>query len=89
MHSPALQQPGGKTQPDRGVVVAAGQDHACPCLRDPHKGIIQQLDHVQPRQRAIVDVSGNQDDIHGFRFHQRYQLVHEVALGIKHANAVE
>ncbi|MNI86645.1 hypothetical protein D3C73_1437540 [compost metagenome] len=70
-------------------MIAAGQDDAGPCLGDAHEGVIKQFHHVQARQGAIVDIPCNQHDVNGLGFHQRHQLVHEVALGIKHANAVE
>ena len=42
VHSPALQQPGGKAEPDGGVVVAAGQHHLRPGAGQPHQRVVEQ-----------------------------------------------
>ncbi len=46
-------------------------------------------DDVDPRQGTVVDVAGDQDDVHLFRADEVDQLVDEALLGVQHADAVE
>lgn len=89
MHAPALQKTGRKAQPDRRIMVPAGQYDPRSGCGEPHKRIIQQAHDVHPGQRPIIDISSNQDDIHGLFPHAPHKLVYEGPLGFKHPNAVE
>ena len=70
-------------------MVAAGQDNLGAGAREAHQGVIQQADDVDSRQRAVIDVPGDEDDVHRLFPDKRHELVNEVALGIQHADAVE
>jgi hypothetical protein len=70
-------------------VVAAGEHYGGPGLGNTHQGVVEKFDDVESRQGAIIDVTRNEDDVYRLRFHEGHELVHETALGFKHANAVE
>ena len=70
-------------------MVAAGEDHLRPGSRQPDQRIVKEADHVNPRQGTVVDVAGDQDDVHLFRADEVDQLVDEALLGVQHADAVE
>ncbi len=67
VHSAALQQAGGEAQTDGGVVVAAGQYHLGTRRRQPDQGVIQQAHDVDARQCAVVDITGDQDNVNRIR----------------------
>ena len=64
VHSAALQQPGGEAEPDGGIVVAAGEDHLGAGAGQPDQGVVEQADDVDAGQGTVVDVTGDQDDVH-------------------------
>ena len=51
-----LAEPGAEAEPDRGVMIAAGQDHRYVGLREAQQGRVEQPDGVERGHRAIVDV---------------------------------
>ena len=89
MDAAPFQQPGGKSQPDGGVMVAAGQHHVGAGAGQPDKGVVQQPDDVDAGQGAVIHVAGDEDHIDGQFLDRRDQLVDKGALGIQHADAVE
>ncbi len=89
VHSTAFQQPRSEAQADGGIMVAAGQDHCGPGVGDAYQRLIQQFHDVESRQRTIVDIAGDQDDVNGLRGDEGDQLVHEAALRVKHPDTVE
>ena len=46
-------------------MVAAGQHNLGAGAGEAHQGVIQQADDVDSRQCAVVDVPGDEDDVHG------------------------
>lgn len=70
-------------------MVSAGENHLRTRLRQPHEGVVQQADHVNSRQGAIVDITGDQDNVHFLVANEVDQLVNEALLGVQHADAVE
>ena len=70
-------------------MVAAGQHHLRAGAGQPHQGVVEQADDVDARQRAVVDVAGDQDDVDRLVADDGDELVDEGALGVKHPDAVE
>ena len=71
---PARGDEGGVgAQPDRGVVVAAG--HHDDGARGPqlHQRVLEQLDRLQRRDRAVEDVTRHDDEVRPFLPHRRDQ----------------
>ena len=77
MHAAAFEQAGGESQPDGGVVVAAGQHHLGAGLRQPDQGVIQEAHNVNPWQGAVVDVTGDQDNVNPLRRDGADELINE------------
>ena len=52
-----------EAEPLRGVVVAAGEHHPGAGRGEPGQGLVGQPDRVDVRQRPVVDVAGDDDQV--------------------------
>ena len=66
MHSAAFEEPRSEAQPDGGIVVAACEDYLGTGPGQAHQCVVKQPDDVDSGQGAVVDVTGDEDDVHGF-----------------------
>ena len=70
-------------------MVAAGQNHLCAGAGQGHQRVVQQPDHVDSRQGAVVDIARDQDNVDCLIPHKGDELVDEGPLGVEHPDAVE
>ncbi len=59
-----LAQPGTEAEPDRGVVVAAGQQHRDAGRGEPVQRPVEHGDRVDRRDRPVVHVTGDDHHVH-------------------------
>ena len=84
-----VDQPGAEAEPQRGVVVAAGEHHAGAGAGQPGQGVVGQPHGVDRRQRAVVDVAGDHHGVDPLALDHLEQVVDEGSLVRQHAFAVE
>ncbi len=82
-------QPRPDPQPAGRVVVAADEHRRHPEVRQPVQHVVEHRDRFQPRQRPVVDVSGDQHGVHALGPDHVHQVVQEGALGVVQALPVE
>ena len=70
-------------------MVAAGQDDPGAGRPDPGQRVRKHRHDVHPRQGTVIHIPGNEHDIHALFPDRIHQLVEEVLLRSKHADAVE
>ncbi len=84
-----VDQPRPEAQPLGGVVVAAGDHHPRPGGREPGEGLVGEPHRVDGRQRPVVDVAGEDDQVDLLGHHDLDQVVDEGSLMGEHALPVE
>ncbi len=89
VQSRSLEQPGGETEADGGVVVAAGQHDLRPRVDEAGDGLGEERDRVGRGEGPVVDVTGDQDGVDGLGAHGVDQVVDERSLGVEQPHLVE
>ena len=84
-----VDQPGAEAEPLGGVVVAAGDHHPRAGRGQPGEGLVGQADRVDRRQRPVVDVAGDHDQVDPLALDDVEQVVDVRRLVLEHALAVE
>ena len=82
-------QRAAEPEPDRGVVVAADENHVDPGARERRKRLVEQGDRVGRRHRAVVHVTGDEHGIDTPRHRSLDQPGKERALVRQHRLAVQ
>ena len=78
-----------KPEPLGGVVVAAGDHHAGAGRGQPGERLVGQVDRVDRRQRPVVDVTGDDDQVDALALDDVEQVVDVRRLVLEHALPVE
>ena len=84
-----VDQPGAEPEPLRGVVVAAREHDPGPRARQPGQGLVGQPHGVDRRQRPVVDVTGDDDQVDPLGLDDLEQVVDVCGLVREHPLAVE
>ncbi len=85
----AFEQPGGEPEPDRRVVVPAGEDDLCAGVDEPHEGVGQDVDGVRGRHRPVVEVTAHEHRVHRLGPHDLDEVVEVGGLGVEQPHLVE
>ena len=89
MQTRTLEQVRGEPQPDRGVVVAAGEHHRGTGIDQAHHGLREELDRVGRGHRAVVDVAAHHDGVDLLLAHDVHEVVEVGGLRAEEAHLVE
>ena len=84
-----VDQPRAEPEPLRGVVVAAGQHDPGARARQPGQRLVGEPDGVDRRQRSVVDVTGDDDEVDPLGLDDLEQVVDVGRLVREHPLAVE
>ncbi len=89
VHARGVDQAGTEAEAARGVVVAAGDDHARAGDGQPGEGLVGQRHGIDGRQRAVVDVAGEQHHVDALSLDDLEQVVDVRRLVAQHPLTVE
>ena len=84
-----FQQCGAEPQAQRRVVVPAGDDHVHAGGAQPHQRVVEELHRVHRGQCPVVDVAGDQQQVHLPDLDRVHKAVDEVLLGTVQRGLVE
>ena len=85
----ALNELPAESQPHCRVMVAAADHHLRAGYRNPFQCLVEELDDVNARQSAIIDITGNKHHVHVLLADRLLQLIDEKPLSLEHPNTVE
>ena len=89
MHPGAFEVVPIEPQPDERVVIPARCDHPCTPVQEPRDPVLPEPQRVRVRDRTVVDVPGDGDDVDVAFVDERVQPVEECAVLVREVDAVQ